>query len=938
MKIKISPVVLLRIPAFSLTDQLTDVWDELKGAISHSSVSFYEKIKLLEVKDLDQLDPKTHFTIWKYFNRSQYRGVPYGSFAGFAVAELNVNSEGVVFSNEQHLHRFKDWSRSNQYKVDEVDLIAPDRLYLANSSAYLTSSTIRFLSFQDQVFELSEIEKSNFITELLSYCSKPVSYNDLRAFARTREIIDEVLIGILTAMNELQLIFTDLQPNITGQDYFERTGQTLKPTEEQYLIAERKVLSGAVPGQALQHLPSCINYLSEKLQYSENKDLMDFKKSLLKRFEGQEVSLMRALDPELGIGYGDLEGENSASSLISEIKGAGQQKEAPVFQVDSFAHELLLKFLQGKGDRKQVVQLEDAIRGPVTSKLKPANSCSALLRIADELLILDSLGGCTANALAGRFTLASEAVEQYCKHTAAAEAKANPNVIFFDLAYTAEGRVDNVNRRKSIYEHEVQVLNYSCSKNLVSLNDLMITVKNNELILLSRKYGKRVVPRLASAYNYSRSDLSVYRFLCDLQHQDIQSKLLFNVVSLLPGLDFYPRIQYKNIVLSPAKWRIRQSDTVGKSMENLLREMEVSRYFSIGNGDQTLCFDSHKNEDLLHLKQYLNQYNDSVISEVIIPNKQIFKDDKKKCYFTQIMVSLNHDEQLYKPQYPAALTKKKGPEKIIVPGKDWLYFEIYCHPQRSNSILTNQISSFISRHRLNLNSWFFIRYNDPAPHIRLRLQLKDKKAGYSYISKLMWMLDKELADGIITDVQLKTYQRECDRYGFKQIELTEQHFSRDSDYALEVLENEQDDFENYASCIALMKAALASLELTDRQRMAFVQEVQRSFEKEHLMSSLEFKRVNKEWQDFSAEYPLERMEDMLLRLPADLRKSFENTLNATVANRRPDLFCSLFHMHINRLFSNQQRSHELIIYSFLHKLMQCESKKVHYAVSISMRT
>ena len=928
MKTTISPVVLLRIPAFSITDQLVEVWEDLKIAISFSSSSFYEKIKTVEAHELATLDPKVQFTIWKYFNRSKYRGTPYGSFAGFAVAELTAGAKEVVFSRKQHLHRFKDWSYRNDLQISNEDLTSSDRLYFSNSSTYSTSRNIRFISLQEQVFELAEIEKSAFITELLDFCSKKASYTAICEFASGHAVSEEVLTGILKAMLDLQLLFTDLSPNIIGPDYFDRSNQPLADTAEQYLIAERKVSSGAVDKAALVHLPSCINYLTTAISASENQGLKLFSTEFQRRFESQELPLMTVLDPELGIGYGDFTGAAAATDLAHELREAiGNSEPAPVHP-GAFAWSLLKEMLNG--DKKQVIRLEKIKNNPQSdSKIKPANSFSALARFADDLVILEQIGGCTGNALAGRFTMASKEVERHCKQIAAAESAANPDVIFFDLGYMAEGKVDNINRRKGIYEYELPILNYSCAKELLSLNDLLVTVKNGEIILLSAQYGKRLIPRLASAYNYSRSDLSVYRFLCDLQHQQVQTQILFDIQSLLPGLDFYPRVQYKNLVLSTAKWRIKASDLGQEPVLFLLDKMGVSRYFSAGNGDHTLCFDKENETDLFHFKYYLNQYNDFVISECIITSNQQFKDEFKKNYFTQILLTLNHDELLYSGHTPIKKVKHMDVERVIVPGRDWLYFEIYCHEERTDFILAKLIGKFIESYSRNFKTWFFIRYNDPAPHLRLRLQLTQEEEGYFYISRLMEILAEDLSDGIITDVQLKTYHRETERYGAAQMALTERHFTVDSNYALSLIEDNPNLFNKYANCTALMKTVLGTLGLNQRDQALFIRNVQQSFEKEHRMSSTEFKKVNREWSLFLEKYPFGSLDHVLHTIPNELIHSFNSTLAEHDPENRRSLFCSLFHMHINRLFANEPRAHETIIYSFLYKILQLEMQNLH---------
>jgi thiopeptide-type bacteriocin biosynthesis protein len=116
----------------------------------------------------------------------------------------------------------------------------------------------------------------------------------------------------------------------------------------------------------------------------------------------------------------------------------------------------------------------------------------------------------------------------------------------------------------------------------------------------------------------------------------------------------------------------------------------------------------------------------------------------------------------------------------ILPGGDWLYFEIYCHPSRSNEILLNPINQFIKESQEQISKWFFIRYDDPKPHIRLRLQIVDSSFGYQIVKNLNSFLENDFHTGLISDIQIKTYYREIERYGAGRIEFVEEFFFLDS--------------------------------------------------------------------------------------------------------------------------------------------------------------
>src|SRR5690606_14111313 len=138
----------------------------------------------------------------------------------------------------------------------------------------------------------------------------------------------------------------------------------------------------------------------------------------------------------------------------------------------------------------------------------------------------------------------------------------NPDVVFFDLAYTCEEKVDNVNRRQRLYTTELTFSSWSTLPESLRMEDILVGVQENELLLCHRQSGKRLVPRLASAYNYTRSDLTHFRFLCDLQHQGLHTDLHVDAQRMFPGLDKYPRIYYKSCIISPARWRLPILDSV----------------------------------------------------------------------------------------------------------------------------------------------------------------------------------------------------------------------------------------------------------------------------------------------------------------------------------------------------------------------------------------
>ncbi|XHR94292.1 lantibiotic dehydratase [Mucilaginibacter sp. UC70_90] len=264
-----------------------------------------------------------------------------------------------------------------------------------------------------------------------------------------------------------------------------------------------------------------IEKLAALNEYKEAADLREFKQRFRKKFDARSVQVMEALDPETGIGYGGLEQDRSGDDFVFNLKpeGTGQSLR------DTLTAGILSRLVSGKDMETGYIDIEQ-----LPGKENPAwlpNTFSVLCSVEGAFVKVEHIGGCTANALLGRFTPVSAQTEALCRELADIEKQANPHVLFFDIAYMAEGYVDNINRRKSIYDYQLSIGNYDTSAAPLTLNDLYLSLNGEDLILRSKKLNRRMIPRMASAYNHRRSDLPLFRLLSDLQYQGLQADLAF---------------------------------------------------------------------------------------------------------------------------------------------------------------------------------------------------------------------------------------------------------------------------------------------------------------------------------------------------------------------------------------------------------------------------
>src|SRR5690606_4211825 len=120
------------------------------------------------------------------------------------------------------------------------------------------------------------------------------------------------------------------------------------------------------------------------------------------------------------------------------------------------------------------------------------------------------------------------------------------------------------------------------------------------------------VPRLTTAHNYSFNALPVYQFLCDLQLQGKRGGVHFDWGALKSIYKFLPRVEYKEVILSPAMWIFTEEDLsplqtlVNKGIDSVKRfqsEWMLPRYVLFAEGDNELLIDF---KNILTVEAFLN--------------------------------------------------------------------------------------------------------------------------------------------------------------------------------------------------------------------------------------------------------------------------------------------------------------------------------------------
>lgn len=105
----------------------------------------------------------------------------------------------------------------------------------------------------------------------------------------------------------------------------------------------------------------------------------------------------------------------------------------------------------------------------------------------------------------------------------------------------------------------------------------------------------------------------------------------------------------------------------------------------------------------------------------------------------------------------------------MFPGEEgWYYYKLYGMSGREDEFIGIELRNIVQKLSENkiIDKHFFIRYIDNRPHIRIRFHVCNKNE----FSRLFfdWLIE-ERRKGMVTDLSLSVYERECERYGGKDL-------------------------------------------------------------------------------------------------------------------------------------------------------------------------
>jgi lantibiotic biosynthesis protein len=694
--------------------------------------------------------------------------------------------------------------------------------------------------------------------------------------------------------------------------------------------------------------------------------LASFTKRFVARYEDREVPLMEALDEEVGLGFTDPGlAAGDPTPLVDGLRLRAAQR------VGGAAWSPRSRFLLGKleeawstGAESIALAVEDL--GALGLGLAPGmpDSIAAFVTILGETgpggarrLLLHAYTGASAARPLGRLCHWDDTLADALRAHLREEEARRPEAVFAEIVHLPAGsRGANVIVRPLLREHEIAFCGRSgaAPDHVLTVADLVLAARGGRLVLMSRSLGREIIPRLSSAHNFASRQLGAYRFLAALQSQGTTSGAAWSWGPLASARAL-PRVELGRVILAPRQWTLDAQEiarlTGGTSAARFAEALRLRaarrlpRVVGLAEGDNVLPVDLDNSLSVDAFAATLKGNDAATLTELFHDAADFGVRGPDGGHANEVVVPFLRKAPEGEPikRARAAPSPPTRAPRSCAPGSEWLFAKIYCARGSVDHVLATCVRPVVSQTLgSDADNWFFLRYADPEPHLRVRFH----GAPAALLGRVLPLLERAvaplLASGRVHRFELATYEREIERYGGAEgLQVCERIFGVDSEAALSVLERlagRPEGRDRWALALYGMHRLLVDFgcdlgvraRLTESARRLFTAEMRVTDEGEHAIAAR-----YRDARPF-VEALLGDREDLLgTRAAFDARSgalapmvASLRALGPRLRGTRDTLAPPLVHMWCNRMLRADARKHELVLNTFLSR---------HYASELARK-
>lgn len=686
-----------------------------------SPTLYFELEKWMNGEYDSKKEDKIRFSLLKYLSRMSTRCTPFGLFAGCSLGEFEDYTSITHTSpdlNSRHTRLDMNYLVALSQDLSKKKEIREQLLFYPNTSIYASGHQLRYIEYyyvdSRRHHHIVEVHNSKYLQKILSRATSGAYLSDFTKLLVEDDIAKTDAEHFITELVDSQLLISELEPSVSGPEFLSQIVIVLKKLEGtseeiEFLEKIQNQLNGIddLIGNPIEKYLAISEYLKKhstsfelkylfqtdmKLQPKKNKlsrevivalkkgmvllnkltpptsenNLNKFKEAFFERYGEREMPLSKVLDVETGIGYIQDNGSGDVNPLVDDIVLPVQKDpyNKNALHKNDIHRILEQKLIECDRTGAQKINLTDKDFREFPLKWDDLpDTLSTMIKITCEdgieKIQFSGMGGSSAANLLGRFCHGDATMHRFTQNIVQSEGEMNPDKILAEIVHLPEARVGNILMRPSFRDYEIPYLAKSslpldCQ---IPLGDLFISVRNDTVIIRSKKWDKEIIPRLSNAHNFSVNALPIYQFLCDMQTQNLRSGVYFNFGFSENNRAFLPRVEYDNLILHETKWKVQKKDievlqnnieslnVLQKEVSDWRDRLNIPQYVLLSDGDNELLINFENMTSVQMLLETVKTRTEFLLTEFLFANDGIVKSDNGH-YTHQMVVTFFNEKKL----------------------------------------------------------------------------------------------------------------------------------------------------------------------------------------------------------------------------------------------------------------------------------------------------
>jgi len=589
--------------------------------------------------------------------------------------------------------------------------------FYPNSSINRIDDKIRYVEYKyiksERTHNIVAVDNSDYLEQILKCAEKGSTIAELSNSIVDDEIFYETAEAFVNELIESQLLISGIEPSITGDEYIHQLLDVIKDFEgiddikrvlnhakaslenidnmkrgdsvenyvplseaikelktefkinylfqtDLYKPVEKAVLDNKIAEEVLEGIEFLSKLTSEPSETNLNKFIERFEK----KYGDNEVCILDALDPEFGIGFLPVTGGEDNPPLLEKLPVRSRYAQNDKIGWNKYIELIDKKIMDSLIAKSKIIELSDEdVKGFEFRLNKLAPTFSAVIKIpfvnekGEKQIYISSAGGSSAANLIGRFCHADKETEEFVREIKQKEEEILKDSIVAEIVHLPQARVGNVLLHPQFHDYEIPYLARSNAGTefQIQLDDIMLSTSGGKMIMRSKKHGKKIIPRLSNAHNYSYNAQPIYQFLCEMQFQECMHGVALPMGSITNRYEHIPRIVYKNIILHLAEWKVKKKEIeelykvqndgeLIKAVTEWRIKKDIPKLVLLHEGDNTLFINL---DNLFSIKILLDAVKgkDFTVCEFLFDEKNAIVTSDEGSFLNEFIISYYRDER-----------------------------------------------------------------------------------------------------------------------------------------------------------------------------------------------------------------------------------------------------------------------------------------------------